>query len=60
MKQFLRAFVHELDYVAMYGNDDTLPSIDFAGLQDLETRTNEKFPYLAPVDQQWNTELVGL
>ena len=59
MKHFLRAFVHELDYGAVYDKDDTLPSIDFTGLQDLESRTNDKFPYLAPTDQQWNTEFVG-
>ena len=57
IKQVLEAFVQELDYYAEY--DSVLPpSIDFAGLQDLETRVNDKFPYLAPVDQQWNTDFV--
>ena len=57
IKQVLEAFVQELDYYAEY--DSVLPpSIDFSELKNLKERTNDKFPYLAPVDQQWNTEFV--
>ena len=58
IETFLQAFIHELHFGAKYDDDKLLPSINYDDLKDLETRVKEKFPYLAPVDQQWNTKFV--